>query len=304
MTRKRKNRKRYRILTLMTLPALAYLFINCYLPMPGLYIAFKQINYTKGLWNSPWVGLDNFRYLFSTSDAWLITRNTVLYNVVFIVLRTTLAVAIAILMSEIGGRILSRVYQTSLIAPAMVSTAIVGYCVYGFLSPGYGYMNKILEALGMQRVNWYINADPWPVILAIVHIWKEVGYASIVYLASVVGIDRSYYEAAIVDGASRWNRIRYITIPMIKPTIITMVLLSIGGVFHADFGLFYQVPMGSGALLDTTNVIDTYVFRALMGSGDIGKSAAAGLYQSVVGFILVMISNYITRKISEEHALF
>ena len=295
---------KYRALTLMALPALLYFMINNYLPLPGLSIAFKKLDFRLGIWDSPWVGFQNFKYLFMTQDAWVIVRNTLGYNLVFILTVTLGSVFTAILMNEIGSKLLTKLYQTSLLLPALVSMSVVGYVVYAFLSPTYGYMNKLLEFLGMEHVNWYVDPAPWPIILILVWFWKKTGYSSVVYLATIVGIDHSYYEAAIVDGANRWERIRYITLPMLKSTIITLVLLDIGKIFHADFGLFYQVPLASGAISDTTSGIDTYVYRALMESGNMEMSSAAGFFQSIVGFVLVMITNYVVKKISEEDALF
>lgn len=302
--RKGRNRVRNLTLTLMALPGILFFFINNYLPLFGTFIAFKKIDYRKGLWGSDWVGFNNFKYLFSTKDMWIITRNTVLYNLAFIVLGIAFSVFLAIMLNEISGKIAPKFYQTSIIIPAMVSTAIVGYCVFAFLSPTSGILTKMLEKLGMGKINWYLDPKPWPIILVLVYLWKNCGYNSIVYLASIVGIDKSYYEAAALDGANRWQKIRFITLPMIKPTVITMTLMALGRIFYADFGLFYQVPMGSGVLAETTNVIDVYVYNALMQTGDISRSAAAGLYQTVVGFIIVLISNYTVKKVSEEQALF
>lgn len=302
--KKSRNTGRNIALTVMSLPAILYFLINNYIPMFGLFIAFKQIDYRKGLWGSDWVGFNNFKYLFATKDIWIAIRNTLLYNAVFIILGTVLAITFALLLNEITSKKALKVYQTSIIMPSMVSAAIVGYCVLAFISPTGGYLTKLLEHLGLGKINFYMDARPWPFILTITHLWQKCGYSSITYLASIVGIDKSYYEAAILDGANRWQKIRHITLPMIKPTIITLTLMSIGGIFHADFGLFYQVPMGAGVISDTTNVIDVFVYKALMQSGDIARSSAAGLLQSVVGFITVLLANYATRKVSEEHALF
>ena len=211
---------------------------------------------------------------------------------------------VAILLSELPGKKLPSFYQTVIIMPFLLSWAIIGYLVYSFLSPSYGYLNEVLKSLGREPINWYIESKYWPFILTFVNMWKGVGYGSIIYLANIVGIDPSYHEAAIVDGATRFQRIRYITIPMIKNTAVTMTLLEVGSIMHADYGLFYQVPMESGALFDVTNVLDVYVNDALLVYGSIEKSSAAGMYQSVVGFILVLTANYITKKISEENALF
>ncbi|RJX39220.1 sugar ABC transporter permease [Paenibacillus pinisoli] len=289
----------------MMLPGLAYLFINNYLPMFGLSIAFKDINYAKGIWASDWVGLKNFEYLFKTTDAYIITRNTLLYNAVFIVLGLLIAIAIAILLNEIRGKMARGFYQSVILLPYLISIILVSYLVYAMLSVDAGFINKtILPMLGLDPISWYLEPKYWPYILTIVHIWKGAGYSCIIFLAAILSIDREYYEAAELDGASKWMQIRKITFPMITPIITMLTLLGIGRIFYSDFGLFYQVPMNSGALYETTNVIDTYVFRGLMQLGDIGMSAAAGFYQSLVGFILVLVSNYIVRRFDKDNALF
>lgn len=303
--RRRSNIRRYIPLYIMTLPGLAYLLINNYIPMFGLSIAFKDINFAKGIWGSDWVGLKNFSYLFATSDAYIITRNTLLYNSVFIILGLSFAIMIAILLNEIRHKFSQRFYQSVIILPHMISIILVSYIVYALLGPATGFVNKtILPMLGIEPISWYLESKYWPYILTIVHIWKGAGYSCIVFLAAIIGIDREYYEAAELDGASKWQQIRKITLPLISPIITMLTLLAIGRIFYSDFGLFYQVPMNSGAIYDTTNVIDTYVFRGLMQLGDIGMSAAAGFYQSIVGFILVLVSNYIVRKIDRDNALF
>ncbi len=300
-----KTFRRYYALSLMAVPAVLYLLLNNYLPLLGLSIAFKKVNYVDGIWKSPWCGWDNFRFLFLTPDAYTITRNTICYNLVFILLGIPSAVFIAILLNELRGRFLPRLYQSSLIIPYLISFTVVGYIVYAFLSPDYGIANLFLEkVLGREAVNWYAEAAKWPPILVFVNLWKNCGYSSVMYLAAIMGIDATYYEAAMLDGASRWQKIRYITLPSIQPVIIMLLLLNIGRIFYADFGLFYQTTMNSGLLHSTTNVIDTYVYRALLTTGDIGMSAAAGCYQSVIGFVLVLGANLLTRKYSSENALF
>ncbi|POR28763.1 sugar ABC transporter permease [Paenibacillus polymyxa] len=289
----------------MMLPGVAYLIINNYMPMYGLTIAFKDVNFAKGIWGSDWNGMDNFKFLFSSSDAYIITRNTILYNAAFIVIGLIVGVGTAILLNEIKNKLAVKFYQSVLLLPYLISMVLVSYLVYSLLSVNVGLMNKtILPALGIDPVSWYNEPKFWPFILVIVNLWKGIGFSCIVYLAAIIGIDKDYYEAAMLDGASKWQQIRKITVPLITPIIVMMTLLSIGRIFYSDFGLFYQVPMNSGALFSTTNVIDTYVFRALMQLGDIGMSAAAGLYQSVVGFILVILSNYTVRKINKDNALF
>ncbi|MBU5347269.1 ABC transporter permease [Paenibacillus lautus] len=289
----------------MMLPGLIYLLINNYLPLFGLSIAFKDVNYSKGIWDSDWIGFKNFEYLFKTDDAFIITRNTILYNAAFIVLGLIVSVGVAILLNEIRNKVASRFYQSVIILPFLISIIIVSYLVYAMFSVNTGMVNKtLLPALGLDPISWYTEPKYWPFILTVVHIWKAAGYSCIVYLAAIIGIDPEYYEAAKLDGASKWMQICKITLPMITPVITILTLLGIGRIFYSDFGLFYQVPMDSGALFSTTNVIDTYVFRGLMQLGDIGMSSAAGFYQSLVGFVLVLVSNYIVRKIDKNNALF
>lgn len=292
-------------LYLMMIPGIIYLIVNNYLPMFGLVIAFKDINFTKGIWGSDWIGIENFKFLFQTSDAYIITRNTILYNSAFIFIGLIVAVGLAILINEIKNKFASRLYQSLIILPFLISMVIVSYLVFSMLSVDTGFMNKtILPAMGIDPISWYNDPKYWPVLLVFINIWKSAGYSCIVYLAAIIGIDPEYYEAAKLDGASKWQQIRKITLPLIMPVIIMMTLLAIGRIFYSDFGLFYQVPMNSGALFSTTNVIDTYVFRGLMQLGDIGMSSAAGFYQSLVGFMLVLVSNYVVRKINKENALF
>ena len=304
MKKKKINLKKYLPLYLMLLPGFLYLLINNYIPMSGMIIAFKNVNFGVGILKSDWAGFSNFEYLFKTPDAFRITRNTLLYNLAFIVVNMVIGVLFAIMLSEIRSKRKVKVYQTVILLPYMISMVIVSYLAYAFLASDAGLINGMLKIFGIDSVSWYTSPKYWPLILIIVNCWKSVGYGTIVYLASIMGIDRSLYEAASVDGITKWQEIRYITIPLIKPTIITLTLLNIGRIFYSDFGLFYQVPMNSGALLDVTNTIDTYVYRGLITLGDIGMSSAAGVYQSVVGFVLIMLANWVTRKISSENALF
>jgi len=273
--------------------------------MFGVFIAFKNVDYAKGIFGSPWVGFDNFKYLFKTSDAYNITRNTILYNGTFIVLSTALAIMIAILLNEVKNRYMARIFQSLILLPYLISFVIVGYLGLSMLDTGNGLLNRLLESwFGAKAISWYTEPQYWPYILTAVYLWKSVGYSTVIYLASIIGIDQEYYEAATIDGAGKWRQIRSITVPLIMPTIVILTLLAIGRIFYSDFGLFYQVPLNSGPLIPTTDVIDTYVYRGLINTGDIGMSAAAGLYQSLVGFILVLLSNYIVRKKDPEKALF
>ncbi|MFD2215650.1 ABC transporter permease [Metabacillus endolithicus] len=289
----------------MMLPGLIYLLINNYLPMFGMIIAFKDINFTKGILGSDWVGLKNFEYLFKTSDAWIITRNTILYNGSFILISTVVALSLAVLLNEIRRGIFSKFYQSIILLPNLMSMVVISYLVFSFLSIDTGFFNKtILPNFGLDPISWYNEPEYWPFILPIVSTWKEAGFLCVIFFAAILGINQEYYEAAELDGASKWQQILHITIPSIMPVIMMMTLLRIGRIFYSDFGLFFQVPMDSGAILNATNVIDTYVYRALIQLGDIGMSSAAGIYQSVVGFILVILANYIVRKINKDNALF
>jgi putative aldouronate transport system permease protein len=287
------------------IPGVVYLLINNYLPMAGVVIAFKDINYAKGILGSPWAGFRNFEYLFRTTDAFIITRNTLLYNIAFICINLIMAVGLAILLNEITHKKLARFFQSVVLLPYLISMVIVGYLVFAMLSAENGFVNNsILPALGMKEIMWYGEPKYWPFILVLVNMWKNAGYLCVIYYAAIIGIDKELYEAAELDGAGRIKQIWHITLPMIKQVIITMTLLQIGRIFYSDFGLFFQVTLDTGVLQPTTNVIDTYVYRALMNLGDISMSSAAGVYQSLVGFVLVMLSNKLIQKIDPENALF
>ncbi len=302
---KRRAGKKNLTLLLIALPGLIYLLINNYIPMFGIFIAFKQMDYSKGIFGSEWSGLNNFKFLFQTKEAWVMIRNTVLYNLTFIILGAVLAVFIAILMSEVTKYFCSKLFQAGLILPNLISMVVVAYLVYAFLNPETGLVNKtILSAMGVAGVNWYTEAKHWPFILVLVQMWKSAGYSSIIYIASISGIDKGLYEAARLDGAGKFKQLACITLPQLKPTIIMLTLMSVGRLFASDFGLFYQVPMNSGALFNVTQTIDTYVYRGLMNYGNIGMSSAAGLFQSVVGFMLVVGANWIVRKTEADSALF
>ncbi|MDO4283885.1 MAG: ABC transporter permease subunit [Eubacteriales bacterium] len=288
----------------MMLPGFIYLIINNYIPMAGLVIAFKRFDYSLGMWASPWAGLSNFTYLFKTNDAMNIMRNTILYNLVFIALGHLVAVTVAIMLNFLRGNMNKKVYQTLILVPYLISMVVVSYIVFAFLSQENGFVNKVIEAFGGQPISWYTQAKYWPVILTIVNLWKGFGYSSIIYYATVISIDSSLYEAARVDGAGVWRQIWHVTLPGLRGTIITMVLLAIGRMFYSDFGLFYQVPMRSGLISSATDTIDVYVYKALTQLNDVGRASAAGFLQSVLGFALVLTVNFIVRKIDKENALF
>ena len=290
----------------MMVQGIIYLLVNNYIPMSGLILAFKRFNYSLGIWQSPWVGLSNFTYLFTGNEALQIIRNTICYNLVFIVLGTILAITVAILLNDVRNVKIKKTYQTLILIPYLISIVIVSYIVFAFLSQDSGFVNNtLLKALGRKdSISWYTSPKYWPVILTFVYLWKSFGYNSIIYYATIIGIDETYFEAARIDGATRWQQVWYITLQCLKPTIITLTLLSIGRVFYSDFGLFYQVPMDSGPLLNATNTIDTYVYRALLTLNDVGRSSAAGFMQSVMGFIVVFSANLLVNKIDKDNALF
>ncbi len=300
---KKAKFKRWAPLYLMMAPGLIYLFINNYMPMAGLVVAFKNYNAVDGIFNSPWLGFSNFTYLFN--DAWTITRNTLLYNIAFIIINLILGVMFAIFICDIKSKKCKTLYQSAILLPFLMSIVIVSYITFAFFSGENGMLNKtILPMMGKDAVSWYTEPKYWPVILVIVNTWKGVGYGCLIYISSIAGIDPSYFEAAELDGATKWKQIRYITIPSIMPSIITLTLLNIGRIFYSDFGLFYQVTQNSGQLYEATNVIDTYVYRALLQSGNIGMASAAGFYQSIVGFVCVLAANMVVKKLSPENAMF
>lgn len=288
----------------MMVPGIVYLIINNYIPMAGLVIAFKSFNYSKGIWGSDWTGLSNFTYLFKTQDAFNIIRNTIGYNVVFILLGNLFAVAVAIMLNFLKGKLNKKIYQTLILIPYLISMVVVSYIVYGFLSQDSGFLNSLIVALGGEPISWYTQSKYWPFILTIVNLWKGFGYSSILYYATVIGIDSSLYEAANIDGASVWKQVWHVTLPGLKGTIITMVLLAMGRMFYSDFGLFYQVPMRSGLISGVTDTIDVFVYKALTQLNDVGRAAAAGFLQSVLGFIMVLSANLVVRKVDSDSALF
>lgn len=289
----------------MILPGLIYLVINNYLPMFGIIIAFKKMNYTKGIFGSDWSGLDNFRFLFASKDAWSITRNTICYNIAFFVVGTICAILLAICINEIQSKHTSKVYQIGILLPFLMSWVVISYLGYAFLSGESGFFNKTLfPAIGLKPVNWYQDKTYWPIILIFVNTWKNVGYSMIIYFSSIVGISQDYFEAARIDGASKWKQIKFITLPLLKPTVITLFILSVGQVFRSDFGLFYQVTRNSGPLYEYTRTIDVYVYQALMKNADYGMSGAASVYQSICGFILILIANKAVKKYQANNALF
>lgn len=302
--KKRRFKKQYfELYSLMAIPVLAVFIFN-YLPMGGIIIAFKNYKFNKGIWGSDWVGLDNFKFFFKSDVIWRITRNTILLNALFIALNLVCGLTVAILLYEIKRRSAVKTFQTILITPNFVSWVIAAYMVYAILNPNYGVLNNIIEAFGGKGIDWYAKPGAWPIILAICNAWKNVGMGSIWYYAALMGVDTELIEASRIDGATRTQVYRYIMVPLIVPIIVIRIILSIGKIFRADFGLFYQVPRDVAMLYSTTDVIDTYIYRAMRSSGDMAMSSAVGLLQSVVGFVMVVCTNAITRKINPDNALF
>lgn len=300
-----KRIRKWLVLYLMMIPGLAYLIVNNYLPLTGIVVAFKKYNVEDGIYGSPSVGLNNFQFLFKTKDSWIAIRNTLLYNAAFIVLKLVVAVTLSILICEMRSKRSKSVFQSVLLLPYLLSYTVVSYIVYAFLGTDRGFINNsIFSALNLPVINWYNSPQYWPVILTVVELWKGIGYSGLIYIANINGIDRQLYEAAELDGASKWQQIKTITLPSIMPSIITLTLLNIGRMFYSDFGLFYQVPMNSGLLTSTTQTMDTYVYRMLMNVGNIGMSSAASFLQSIVGFVLVLVANMIVRKIDKDMAMF
>lgn len=291
-------------LLLMALPGMGVLFTFSYLPMPGIILAFKEFKAAQGIWGSAWVGFTNFQFLFSTDTAWRIIRNTLLLNALFIATTLVAAVTMAILLNEIIDSFIARVYQSILFFPYFVSYVIVGYFVYILLSADSGFVNRLLMRLGIDPINWFGAPEYWPFILVLVNLWHNLGYNTIIYLAGIVAINPEYYEAARIDGASKWQEIRYILLPLIRPLMIINVLLSIGRILFANLDLFINVTRQQGALLPTTDVLDTYVFRTLTTLGNFNMASAAGFFQAVVGFVLVVIANWIVRRVDPDQSLF
>lgn len=293
-------------LDFMAIPGMLYFIINNYIPMFGIVIAFKKVDYSKGIWASPWAGLDNFKQLFATnttffaSDAWRITRNTLLYNLVFIILGNIVGIVLGICLAEIFSKFWQKFFQTSILLPQLISYVIVAYIVYGFFSSEAGFVNHLLGT----NINFYVEEKYWPFVLVFIQAWKQAGYNAIIYLSSIVGIDRTIYEAARLDGCTKWQQIRRITLPMLKPTVITLTMLNIGRIMYSDFGLFYQVTRNSGALYNVADTVDTYVYRMLMTMNNISTASAASTYQAIIGFILVLVVNMIVRRKDKENALF
>lgn len=288
----------------MMFPVYLQVFIFCYIPMAGAVIAFKRYKVSKGIWGSPWCGLDNFKFFFKSMDAQRVIRNTLGYNSVFIILGIICAVFVAVLLSMIRSKKSLKFFQTTMLFPHFMSWVVVAYMLVTFLDYKHGMVNQWLASLGFEKVSWYFEAKYWPIFLVVIYLWKTIGYNSLVYYSAIINVDTSLYESGVIDGCNTWQTIRYIMLPMIKPTIIIMAILAVGNIFRADFGLFYTVTQNSGTLISVTDVVDTYVYRMMFVTGDVGISTAVGLIQSMVGLILVSIVNHLAKRVDKDLGLF
>lgn len=299
-----KKLYKYRVYLLMLLPAVLYTLVFAYYPMTGIVMAFKKYSYTGGIWGSPWNGLQNFKFFFQSGQAGIVTRNTVLYNLLFIVVGTFTQVAVAIFLTEIHGKRFRKISQSMMFLPYFISWVIVGVMAFNIFSSDYGFLNRLITAFGGEKIQFYTTPKAWPFILVFFNVWKGVGYGSVMYLAAIMGIDTSVYEAATIDGANVFQRIFKITIPMIMPTMMILLLMSIGGIFKGNFDMFYNLVGSNGLLYNYTDVIDTLAMRALLTSNDFGMSAAIGLFQSVLCLITVTIANKLVGMYDRDYALF
>ena len=303
--------KKTLVLMSMAMPVFIWLLLIRYLPMGGIILAFKDYHvypkdptFINNLTHSAWVGLKNFEFLFLTDDAYVMFRNTLGYNIVFIITGVIIPVSFAIMLNEITKKFVAKSYQTLMFFPYFLSWVVVSYFLNAFLDAQYGMIPMAQKAAGEVPFNWYTNTEPWPYIIVLANLWKNVGYSTVLYLAAITGIDASQYEAAAIDGATKWQQIIYVTIPHLRTMICILFIMNVGKIFNADFGLFFNVPMQSGALFSVTQVIDTYVYRAMMVTGDIGMSAAAGLLQNVLGLICILTANGIVRKVDPDSSMF
>jgi len=299
-----KKLKKNKTLLLMTTPVIIFFFIFSYLPMPGIYLAFIKYNYNQGIFKSPFVGMENFRFLVQSGQLATITRNTVLYNLAFILLGNCLQIFVAILLNEIASKKFKKVTQTIMFLPYFISAVIVGLLVYNILDYDYGFLNSVLRSLNLEPVSAYSTPEAWPFIIVLTNLWQGVGYGSIVYFAQITSLDAEVVEAAEIDGVNAFQRIRYIILPWLKPTFVILLLFSLGGVLRGNFGLFYNLVGNNSLLYPTTDIIETFVFRSLMVNFNFSMSSAVSLYQSLFGCLLVIFCNWVVRKIEPEYSLF
>lgn len=299
----RELRKNYQSYSL-AIPAFLYTFIFGYLTLPYMAIAFQKFNYKKGLFGSDWVGFDNFEFFFASDRAWQVTFNTIRLNLLYILFSTLCAIVLAVLFNELKGKLFAKITQSTILFPNFLSWVIISYVLYSLFGSNFGIVNQVLEWFGVDSVSWYSSAQYWVQILVSTAIWKDIGISLVIYLAAITGIDSTLYEAAQIDGANRWQQIRRITLPLLKPTVIILTLLALGKIMYGNFDMIYAIIKDNSMLYSTVDVIDTYVFRTLRTVGNPAQAMAIGLYQSVVGFILVFSVNWIVKKVSPEDSLF
>ena len=294
-----------RILLLMCLPAIIFFIVFNYCPLPGIRIAFTNYNFRDGIFGSPFVGLDNFEFLISSGELWMLTRNTILYNLVFIVVGNIFQIVIALMLNEIRCKMFKKVSQTLMFLPYFISAVLIGAIAFNILNFDTGALNALLRETGGDPIQIYSKAGLWPFIIIFCNMWQQTGYGSVVYFAAICGIDASMVEAAEVDGATSWQRIRYIILPSLKGTFIILLLFALGGIMKGNFGLFWNLTGGANSqLFPTTDIIETFVYRTMTTQNNVATSSAVGLYQSIFGFILVMFSNWVVKRIDPDYALF
>jgi putative aldouronate transport system permease protein len=296
--------KKNRSLFFMITPAVLLVLTMAYIPMSGLLLAFKNYRYNLGIFGSPWNGLENFRFLFVSGAGWRITRNTILYNLLNLVTGQIMSIALAIGISEMRHRFYKRVCQSVIFLPFFISWVIVGTFAYSILSYNTGFLNNLIRTFGGEAINVYATPMAWPFIIPAFSIWKSAGYGSIIYLAAITSIDQECFEAADIDGANMFQKVWYITLPSIRPTMIILILLSMGTILRGNFEMFYQLIGNSGQIFNATDIIDTYVFRSLVSNGNISMTAAATFYQSIICFVIINVVNHVVRKIESDYALF
>lgn len=299
-----RNFSKNKFLLLLTLPLVIFIFIFKYLPMIGAIVAFKRYQYNLGIFGSEWIGFENFRFLLESPDLMRIVRNTLGYNVSFLILNTVCAIILALLLYEITSRKMLKLYQTVMFFPHFLSWVVVAFMVYAFLNPVSGLLNQWLSFIGADYIDWYNEAKAWIAVFPLANLWKEIGVATVIYYAALMGIDPTLYEAAKMDGANKLQMMRSISLPFLYPVMSILIIIAIGNIMEADFGLFYQLPMNSPTIYSTTDVLDTYIYRALIEWGDIGMSSAVGLAKSVVGLILVVGANALVKRINPDNSLF
>ncbi len=295
---------RNKVLYIMFLPVAFYYILFAYVPMAGIVVAFKSFNYRDGLLFSPWNGIDNFKFFFLSGKAWMVTRNTILYNLLFLALYTIFSILVAIMISEISGKIFKKLSQSFMFLPYFISWVVASAFMYNLFNYDYGLINNIIRNFGGEPLNIYSNPSYWYLLLPVLYVWKWVGFGSVLYLAAISGIDQECYEAATIDGANAFQKITRITLPLLRPTMIMLILLGVGRILRGEFDMFYNLIGNNGMLMDSTDIIDTLVFRSLVGTQDFGMASAGGFYQSVLCFVIIMIVNTIVRKVDSESALF